>query len=79
MSYEYVFNENPDLLFVIDRISAIGEDETNNDLASNALVQQTTAFKNGEIIFLTPDIWYLSGEGTKSTQLMIEEIKSAIQ
>ncbi len=77
VSYEYVLKTNPDILFVIDRTQAIGGDNSKNNVAENELVKQTTAGKNGKVITLTPDLWYLSGGGIESTQLMIEDVLKA--
>lgn len=77
VSYEYVLEKNPDILFVVDRTKAIGGDETNNNIQENELVLQTNAGKDGKVIILQPDVWYLSGGGITSTQLMIDDVKSA--
>ncbi|MDA9471270.1 siderophore ABC transporter substrate-binding protein [Enterococcus sp. 5H] len=77
VSYEYVLEKNPDILFVVDRTKAIGGDDTNDNVADNELVKQTNAGKNGKVISLQPDVWYLSGGGLESTHLMIEDVKKA--
>lgn len=74
VSYEYVLDKNPDILFVIDRTKAIGGDDSNNAVAENELVAQTTAGKNQKIISLQPDVWYLSGGGLESVQMMIDDV-----
>ncbi|MDN5371179.1 MAG: iron-siderophore transport system substrate-binding protein [Carnobacterium sp.] len=56
ISPECVVNENPDLLFVINRTSTIGGDKATNNLVSNELIQKTKSFKNDKIVYLTPDI-----------------------
>lgn len=77
VSYEYILEKNPDILFVIDRTKAIGGDASNDNVAENELVKQTIAGKNGKVISLQPDIWYLSGGGLESTHLMIEDVNKA--
>lgn len=77
VSYEYVLEKNPDILFVVDRTKAIGGDDTNDNVADNELVKQTNAGKNDKVISLQPDVWYLSGGGLESTHLMIEDVKKA--
>lgn len=78
VSYEYVLEKNPDILFVVDRTKAIGGDDTNDNVSDNELVKQTNAGKNGKVISLQPDVWYLSGGGLESTHLMIEDVKKAL-
>ena len=79
VSYEYVLEKNPDVLFVIDRTQAIGGDDTNNNVADNELVKETNAGKNGKVITLQPDVWYLSGGGLESTQTMLEDVQKALE
>ncbi|MBM7687393.1 iron ABC transporter substrate-binding protein [Enterococcus ureilyticus] len=79
VSYEYVLEKNPDILFVVDRTKAIGGDDTNDNVENNELVKQTNAGKNGKVITLQPDVWYLSGGGLESTHLMIEDVQKALK
>ena len=75
LSFESVNQVNPDFIFVVDRTLAIGGDDTqNSDILNNSLLQETNAGKNGHIVTLTPDLWYLSGGGLESTKLMFEEV-----
>lgn len=79
VSFEYVLEKNPDLLFVIDRTKAIGGDDSQNNLAENELIAQTNAGKNGKIISLQPDVWYLSGGGLESMKLMLDDVNQAFK
>ncbi|MGG5333152.1 siderophore ABC transporter substrate-binding protein [Enterococcus sp. AZ163] len=79
VSYEYVLDKNPDILFVVDRTKAIGGDSTDNDVAGNELVAQTTAGKENKVITLQPDVWYLSGGGLESVKLMLEDVNKAFE
>ncbi|MGX7029912.1 siderophore ABC transporter substrate-binding protein [Vagococcus zengguangii] len=79
VSYEYVLETNPDILFVIDRTKVVGGDETNNDMTKNELVAETSAAKNGKIISLASDVWYLAGGGIESTSLMLDDVQSALK
>ncbi|MGX4687093.1 siderophore ABC transporter substrate-binding protein [Vagococcus sp. JNUCC 83] len=77
VSYEYVLEKNPDILFVVDRTKAIGGDTSKNNVADNALVKETTAGKDGKVISLTPDVWYLASGGIESTRIMMEDVEKA--
>ena len=80
VSFESIKEINPDILFVINRTLAIGGDNSSNDgVLENALIAETPAAKNGKIIQLTPDLWYLSGSGLESTKLMIEDAQKALK
>ncbi|WP_152656110.1 siderophore ABC transporter substrate-binding protein [Oceanobacillus sp. CFH 90083] len=81
VSFEYVMEENPDTLYVIDRGAAVATDgETNtSDLVENDLTANTEAYKNDRIFYLNPDVWYLSGGGLTSVQEMINEIDASLE
>ncbi len=78
VSYEYVLEKNPDIIFVIDRSQAIGEDTSKDNISENELIKETNAGKNNKIVTLQPDVWYLSGGGLESTKLMIEDAEKAL-
>lgn len=69
---------NPDILFVIDRNQAIGEGKLDKQILEDSSIQQTNAYKNNRIIYLTPDLWYLSGGGLESLQLQMAEVAKAL-
>lgn len=75
---EYILEKNPDYLFVIDRSAAIGGEVKANETIENDLVKKTNAYKNGKIIYLDPESWYLSGGGLESVAIMVDEIEGAL-
>lgn len=77
VSYEYVLEKNPAIIFVVDRTKAIGGDASQNQVAANELVKQTTAGKNQKVISLDPSVWYLAGSGLESVKIMIENVNKA--
>lgn len=78
VTFEYIMETNPDVLFVIDRNVAVGGESGAKSTIENELVQKTTAYKEGKIVYLDPDAWYLSGGGLQSVKLMTEEIAKAL-
>ena len=79
ISFEYLAEKNPDLLYVLDRNAVTGGDYTAETTLDNDLVNGTTAATEGNITYLTPDYWYLSSGGITSVTQMIEEIKQSIE
>ncbi|MET3557759.1 iron complex transport system substrate-binding protein [Streptococcus rupicaprae] len=76
ISFEGINEINPDLIFVLNRTVAIGGDNSSNEaLLRNELIQSTNAGQNDGIITLTSDLWYLSGGGLESIQLMVDDVK----
>jgi len=78
-SFEYVLEKNPDYLFVVDRAAIAGGTISAKELFDNELMKKTDAYKNGNIIYLNPSIWYTATGGFTSTMKMVEEIDSAIK
>ena len=79
VSYEYIAEVNPDILFVLDRTQAIGGDDSQNKVADNALVAQTTAGKTNKVITVSPDVWYLATGGYEATEIMLEDVAQAFE
>lgn len=76
ISFEGINEINPDLIFVLNRTVAIGGDNSSNEaFLRNELIQSTNAGQNDGIITLTSDLWYLSGGGLESIQLMVDDVK----
>lgn len=78
VSFEYVVEQDPDLLYVIDRSAAIGEGSAAKQVVENDLMEDTKAMQNDDIYYLDPDFWYLSGGGLISVSEMIDEIDASL-
>ncbi|SHE12527.1 Uncharacterized ABC transporter solute-binding protein yclQ precursor [Chlamydia abortus] len=81
ITFEYVAEKNPDYLFVIDRDAVVsGENVTPaKEVVENDLVKKTNAFKDGKIIYLDPNFWYLSGGGLISMAEMVKEVAEGVK
>ncbi|WJH27354.1 siderophore ABC transporter substrate-binding protein [Paenibacillus sp. CC-CFT742] len=82
VSFEYVMETNPDYLFVVDRSAVVagsGEAAPAKQVIENDLVKNTTAYKEGHIVYLDPNYWYLSGGGLESIQEMIKEVDASVE
>lgn len=78
VSFEYILETNPDILFVVDRDAAIGGGASVKESVENDLVQKTNAFQNDKIVYLNADYWYLSGGGLASLKEMIKEVEAGL-
>ena len=78
-SFEYILEKNPDYLFVVDRAAIAGGTTSARDLFNNELMHKTNAYKNGNIVYLDPSIWYTATGGFTSTMKMVEEVDNAIK
>lgn len=83
ISFEFVAEKNPDYLFVVDRDAVVTEGgqkaEPASKLVENDLVKGTNAYKNGKIIYLDANYWYLSGGGLISVPEMLKEVEEGIK
>lgn len=81
VTFEYVMEQNPDILYVVDRGAVVGGEaaESAKQLVENSLVENTNAYKNGKIFYLNPEYWYLSGGGLISVSEMVKEIQASIE
>lgn len=78
-SFEYIVEQNPDYIFVVDRAAVAGGENSAKALIENDLVKTTDAYKNDRIIYLDPNAWYVAGGGFISTQIMIDEMTAALE
>ena len=80
VSFEYVASQDSDYMFVIDKsvISSDKNEKPAKELLNNDLINSTKAAKNGNIIYLNTQAWYLADGGFTSTNLMLDEISNAI-
>jgi iron complex transport system substrate-binding protein len=76
---EFILKADPDWLFVLDRDTVVGQAGGSvQRVLDNGLVAQTTAWKNGQVVYLDPATWYLIGGGLIALQAGIDEIGKAL-
>lgn len=78
ISFEYVLDQDPDVLFVLDRTAAIGGDDSGESLEENPVIQETQAYQNDQIIYLTPGPWYLAEGGAGTFGIMLDEVSAVL-
>ena len=79
-SFELLLDKNPDYIFVIDRDYArnVEGSKAAKEVMENEIVMKTDAYKNGNIVYLTPDVWYLAEGGVYATDIMISDLEGAV-
>ena len=79
VSFEYIKEVNPDILYVINRDTAIGSEGTAaNPFLDNELVQSTNAAKNNKVINLDPAGWYTVGYGLNNVKAMVDAVAGSV-
>lgn len=79
ITYEYILETNPDVLYIIDRDAAIGNGASVKDSIENDLVKKTNAFKNDKMIYLDGEVWYLASGGLESMNIMVDEVAEGLE
>lgn len=80
VSFEYLADLDPDLLYVIDRDAAIGQEgESAQQVLDNDLVNGTSAAENGDIAYVDSAKWYLAFGGLTSYEAMIADVGSLVE
>lgn len=79
-SFELLVNKNPDYIFVLDRDSAINAEGAKlaQEVMNNELVQQTAAYQNDHIVYLTPTVWYLAEGGISALDTMLKDLEAGL-
>jgi iron complex transport system substrate-binding protein len=79
VSFEYIRKANPDLLYVVDRDAAIGEEgKSAEEILDNALVKNTTAWKNDKVNYVNAEAWYVVVGGLTSIGTLIDDIEKSL-
>ncbi|WP_090329925.1 siderophore ABC transporter substrate-binding protein [Nitratireductor aquibiodomus] len=75
ISSEFIQETNPDILFIIDRTAVMEQRPTlNAETMGNPLLRQTEAWKNGRVIFVDAEAWYVTAASVTSLELMIDDV-----
>lgn len=80
ISFEFILEQNPDILFIIDRDSAIGQGvEAAAQVMDNELIHATTAWANDRRVYLDPAVWYLANAGLNTVATMVTEVEAGLE
>lgn len=80
VSFEFLLEVNPDWVFVVDRDAGTGENAGSAEaLLDNELFNQTTAAKEGQIVYLDPQASYISMHGYQGVMLLLDQVLAGLQ
>ena len=75
ISFEFIRESNPDWLIVVDRLAAIGRPgDSAQTTLDNALVQETTAWKSDQVIYLNAADIYVAGGGIQALMRTLDQL-----
>jgi iron complex transport system substrate-binding protein len=79
VSFEFLLEVNPDWVFVVDRDAGVGENGgAASALLDNELFNQTTAAREGNIVYLDPQAAYISMHGYQGVMLLLDQVLAGL-
>lgn len=78
VTFEYLAQQNPDVLFVLDRSAAIGGEGTARAVLDNQIVESMKAFQEGRVVYVDPQAWYLSVGGIDSNEAIFQDVEAGL-
>lgn len=80
ISSEFIQQANPDILYVIDRTAVMEHRPVMTaEQMANPLLRQTTAWKNGRVVFVDADAWYITAASVTSLKRVIDDVLKGYQ
>ncbi|TCK09277.1 siderophore ABC transporter substrate-binding protein [Marinobacterium mangrovicola] len=75
VSSEFIHQANPDILYIIDRTAVMERRPVMRaDQMSNPLLRETKAWKNGNVVFVDADAWYITAASVTSLELLMDDV-----
>lgn len=78
ISFEYLKEKNPDYLFVLDRGAITGTQASVKEAVENELIKTKKAYKDGHIVYVNPQAWYVGGSGIMAIDTIISDVEAAL-
>lgn len=79
VSFEFLLETNPDWVFVVDRDAGVGQSAgAAQALLDNELFNQTTAAKEGQVVYLDPQAAYISMHGYQGVMLLLDQVLAGL-
>jgi iron complex transport system substrate-binding protein len=79
ISFEFIAENDPDWIFVIDRDAATGEgSEAAEQVMDNELVNRTKAARDDRVVYVDPTSWYVMGGGVVALQQIADDVSAVL-
>ena len=66
---------NPDIIYVVDRTAVMEHRPVMTaEQMANPLLRQTNAWKNGRVVFVDADAWYITAASVTSLKRVIDDV-----
>ncbi|PIT11122.1 siderophore ABC transporter substrate-binding protein [Snodgrassella communis] len=67
---QFINQYHPDIIYIVDRSKAIGKTPMRNNYFDDKILQRAGT----KVVYLSADLWYLSGNGLESLNRQIDEV-----
>ncbi|HEY8576124.1 MAG TPA: ABC transporter substrate-binding protein [Devosia sp.] len=74
VTFEFLLETNPDWVFVVDRDAGVGNEGAAAALLDNELFNQTTAAKEGHVVYVDPQAAYITMHGYQGVMLLLDQV-----
>lgn len=75
VSSEFIQQANPDIIYVVDRTAVMERRAAlNAESLSNPLLRQTKAWKNGRVVFVDAQAWYVTAASPTSLRIIVDDV-----
>ena len=75
VSSEFIQQTDPDIIYIVDRTAVMeGRPALNAQQLSNPLLKETKAWKNGRVVFVDAQAWYVTAASVKSLNIIIDDV-----
>lgn len=80
ISFEFIAEAAPEILYVLDRDATIGEEgQAAEQVLDNEIVAGTPAWTDGAVTYLDGFAWYIAPNGLPSVRSMIDDVRSSLE
>ena len=80
ISSQFIQQANPDIIYVVDRTAVMEHRPVMTaEQMGNPLLRQTNAWKNGRVVFVDADAWYITAASVTSLKLVIDDVLKGYQ
>ena len=80
ISSEFIQQANPDIIYVVDRTAVMEHRPVMTaEQMANPLLRQTNAWKNGRVVFVDADAWYITAASVTSLKRVVDDVLKGYQ
>lgn len=79
VSFEFILEAAPDVMFVIDRSAAIGQEgEAAEAVLDNELVARTPAWSEDRVVYVDSFAWYITSHSLSGLDQILDDVESSL-